>query len=330
MENPDDIRSALESAFEQEVTEPVAEVLETPERTRDEHGKFAKVEPAVIEPAQAADPADPAEPVIDAPVDTPPAKKAPSSWKPDAQAAFDALPPHVQDEVLRRESDYHKGIEGYKTHAQAAQAYEKAVAPYMQTIQKLGVDPATAVSKLLEADNTLRYADPATKAQFFSQLAQQYGIDLAQVANPPAVDPQYQALQQQIQQQQTEMQRWKQEQEQQQQSVVQSEIDKFAADPANTYFNEVQDDMALLLQSGKAQTLKDAYDTAVWMRGDIRQSLIEQQRAEAQKKATEQAQSQRAKAAAVSVKGSSPAASGIQPVKGSLRDQLEASFAEIN
>ena len=54
---------------------------------------------------------------------------------------------------------------------------------------------------------------------------------------------------------------------------------------------------------------------------------LDQQRAEAQKKALEQAQAQKARTAAVSVKGSSPASSGVQPGnKGSLRDILAAQF----
>lgn len=324
MENPDDtlvepqdLRTSLEAAFEQDETPAEPEAPADEPRARDEAGRFAEKPAEPVEPA-----AEAAEPV------EAPERRAPSSWKPDAQAAFNALPANIQDEVLRRETDYHKGIEGYKTHAQAAQAFERAVQPYMHTIEQLGVDAPTAVGQLLRADHTLRYGDAATKAQLFTQLAQQYGVDLKQVANPPEVDPQYAALQQQIQRQQQEMQRWKQEQDQQAQSVVMSEIDRFAADPAHTHFNEVRDEMRLLLESGKAATLKDAYDTAVWMRGDIRQSLIDQQRAEAQQKATEQAQSARAKAASVSVKGSSPVNAGLTPVKGSLRDTIEAAFAD--
>jgi hypothetical protein len=86
--------------------------------------------------------------------------------------------------------------------------------------------------------------------------------------------------------------------------------------------------MADLLETGKAKSENEAYEMAVWMRPDIRTTLIDQQRAEAQRKAIEQAQAQKAKAAAVSVKGSSPAAGGVQPVKGSLRDILAAQFAD--
>lgn len=341
MENPDDtngikgtetpdLRASLEAAFDEPKKEDGAadEAVSTgtpADKPRDEHGKFKPADAQVeVKPAEDAASATADAPIIEAT----PERRAPSSWKPDAQAAFNALPSNIQDEVLRRETDYHKGIEGYKGHAQAGQAFERAVQPYMQTIQQLGVDAPTAVGQLLKADHTLRYADPATKAQFFSQLAQQYGVDLGQVANPPAVDPAYKALQQQIQTQQQEMQAWKTQAAQREQSVVISELEKFAADPKNAHFDAVRDDMALLLESGKAQSLKDAYDTAVWMRGDIRQSLIEQQRAEAQQKATEQAQSARAKAASVSVKGSSPVTSGVPPVKGSLREQIEEAFAE--
>ena len=322
-ENPDsDIRSALESAFESEEVKDVVDPVKD-EPASDDSGKFEKDEPAEVAVDSSAEFSE----VEDLQVEEP-AKKAPSSWKPDAQQAFNELPSNVQEEVLRRESDYHKGIENYKTHAHAAQAYEKAVQPYMATIQQLGVDAPTAVAKLLQADHTLRYSDAQTKTQYFTNLAREYGIDLAQVANPQPVDPQYATLQQQLAQQQWELQNWKLQQTQREQNQALSEIDQFAANPSNNHFDAVRDDMAMLLKNGIANSLKEAYEKAIWQRGDIRQSLIEQQRSEAQRKATEQAHHQRAKAASVSVKGSSPASSGVSPVKGSLRDQLSAAFAD--
>lgn len=336
MENPsgDDLRSALEGAFEQEEKTEITEHTETSEqrteRLRDESGRFAKAEKVEPEPvAVNTEPhaettgflkTEPVEPVVE--------RKAPSSWKPDAQQAFSQLPPQVQDEVLRRETDYHKGIEGYKQHAHAAQAFESVIKPFMPTIQQMGVDAPTAVQRLLQADHTLRYSDQTTKVQLFNQLAREYGIDIAQAANQPQPDPQYLALQQQLAQQQRELQNWKQEQMRTQETVAQTEIQKFASNPANVHFEAVREDMAKLLNSGLAESLQDAYDKAVWQRGDIRQSLIEQQRAEAQRQAIEQSQHAKAKAASVSVKGSSPSAGGVQPVKGSLRDQLAAAFAE--
>jgi len=331
MENPtDDLHSALNDAFTQAEAQekPVEAVVEVehPERARDEAGRFA------------AKPVEEAAPVVEPVQEVAPPRKAPSSWKPDAQAAYlkaeagEALTPAevkiLTEEANRRESDYHKGIEQYKTHAHEAQAYQRVVEPYMQTIRSLGVDAPTAIAKLFQADHTLRYADPTTKAQFFGQLAREYGIDIGNVMNAPPVDPSVQYLQQQTMQMQQQLQQFQQQQAEREQAGYQTEIEKFKADPANTHFEAVKEDMAFLLQTGKAQDLKSAYDTAVWMRGDIRQSLVEQQRAEAQRAAQEQAQATRAKSAAVSVKGSSPAGAGVQPVKGSLREQLDAAFSE--
>jgi hypothetical protein len=336
MENPkDDLHSALNDAFTQAeaLEKPADTVVEEPASgpARDEAGRFA------VKPAEAA--VALSEPVAAA-VEVAPPRKAPSSWKPEAQAAYlkgyagEALTPEevkiLTQEAERRENDYHKGIEQYKTHAHEAQAYQRVVEPYMQTIRSLGVDAPTAIAKLFQADHTLRYSDPATKARFLGQLAQEYGVDIGQVQNAPAVDPQYQYLQQQMQQLQQQNQTLFQQQAEREQAGYQTEIQRFAADPAHPHFDAVKEEMALLLQTGKAQDLKTAYDTALWMRADIRQSLVEQQRAEAQRTATEQAQSQRAKSAAVSVKGSSPAGGGVQPVKGSLRDQIEAAISDAS
>lgn len=333
MENPqDDLQSALNAAFEQaEGNEaPAKPEVEAPARERDEAGKFVakaeEVKPEVVEQTPQ--------------VEVAPPRRAPSSWKPDAQAAYmkaeagEALTPAeiklLTAEANRRETDYHKGIEQYKTHAQEAQAYQRVVEPYMQTIRSLGVDAPTAVAKLFQADHTLRYAPPAEKARFLGQLAQEYGVDLGQVINAPQADPNVQYLQQQTMQLQQQLQQFRQQQEQAEMSGYQTEIQKFQNDPANVHFNDVREDMAKLLQSGTATDLKDAYDKAVWMRADIRQSLVEQQRAEAQRAATEQAQANRAKAASVSVRGGSPAGSGAPPAKGSLRDQLEAAFDDAS
>jgi hypothetical protein len=86
--------------------------------------------------------------------------------------------------------------------------------------------------------------------------------------------------------------------------------------------------MADLLESGKAQSLEQAYEMAIWMRPDVRQTLIEQQRIEAQRNYEQQQRTQRAKTASVSVKGSSPSSSGSQPNGGDLRALLESQFAQ--
>jgi hypothetical protein len=322
-----EIKEALEAAFDsaepvEAVAAPVEKVAEKEPVARDDAGKFAAKEPVADTPV---------EKLVEAPV-----RKAPSSWKPDAQTAWlkadkgEAL--SVEEVKLlalegeRRESDFHRGVEEFKTHAQKARAYESAVEPYRKTIESLGVDAPTAIGKLLQADHTLRYGDPATKQTYFAQLAQSYGIDIGALQNPPQVDQQTQYLMNQINSLQQTQQQYYNTIQQQEQSRATDEIAQFAS-AGHAHYDAVRNDMADLLETGKAKSLKDAYDMAVWMRPDVRQSLIEQQRAEERRIVTEQTQHAKAKAASVSVKGSSPSSGGIQSTKGSIREALEAAFA---
>ncbi len=333
-----DLRTALESAFaEPQEAEPTAQIEQPAEpataepsepvkaeRSRDESGKFA---PAAAKetPAEPAQPAQPQEPA--------PVRKAPSSWKPAAQEAFLKADRGEQltaeeiklltQEAERRESDFHKGLSEFQGHSRRAKAYDDAIAPYQQHLQQLGVDAPTAITALMKADYTLRRSDPATKAAYFQQLAREYGIDLNQPA--PQVDPQTQYLMQELNNLRQNQQMWQNQQQQQEQMRAQQELQSFGV-AEKPHFEAVRNDMADLLESGKAKDLNEAYDMAVWMRPDIRQSLIDQQRADAQRKALEQAQAQKAKAAAVSVKGSSPSSVSATPFKGSLRDVLAAQF----
>lgn len=318
-----DIRSALEEAFKDSEAEPQQSAPEPQEpqeaQPRDEAGKYANKEA----PEPVADIAPP-EPIVE--------RKAPSSWKPDAQQAWlkadrgEALTPAevkmLALEAERREGDFHKGVAEFKTHSERARAYDAAIAPYRETIKTLGVDEVTAIGALLKADHTLRHADPATKQAYFAQLAQQYGINLGEPA--PQVDPNTQYLMQQLHELRQTQQLWQNQQQQQERARAEQELAAFAS--GKPHLDAVREEMARLLETGIAANLQEAYERAVWSRPDVRQSLIEQERAEAQRKAVEQANATRAKTAAVSVKGSSPA-SVVPAQGGSLRSTIEAAFA---
>lgn len=338
------LREALESAMtEAETVETVktdvVETVKTPEPTeaapktvetvksdkpRDDSGKFAKQTPA--------EPVEPVEPVEAAPV-----RKAPSSWKPAAQEAFlkadrgETLTAEeiklLTAEAERREADFHKGVSEFKTHSERARAYDQAIAPFQGHLQKLGVDAPTAITALMRADYTLRNSDPQTKQAYFMQLANQYGIDVANLTNPPQIDPNTQYLINQLNELRQNQQIWQNQQQEQERLQAIEIIQSFERDPVNyPHFQAVRADMADFLQSGKAKSEKQAYEMAVWANPDIRQSLLDQKQAEAQRKAMEQLSAQRAKtAAAVSVKGSSPSSGGVLPSnKGSLRDIIAA------
>lgn len=325
MANPEDEKSIADTLNEyyDEVEEgakaPDDEVLEF-EQEQDPITNEVE-QPEQPEQAETTDKVEPADEPADEPVNED--DTAPSSWKREIAQKWGGLPKEVKDEIQRRESDYHKGIEQYKQYAGIGREIERVVSPHMQTIQALGVHPVQAIETLLTADQKLRYGSAEEKAQYFGQLAQEYGIDLKQVQPPAPIDPAIMELRQQNQQ----LQRFQQSVLEQQNQQAMSEIERFQSDPANVHFESVKDDMALLLQSGKAESLQDAYDKAVWMRPDIRKSLVEQQRTEAEKMATNQARNQRAQTAAVGIKGSSPTKGGSLNPDASLRDTLNAALA---
>lgn len=334
----DDLRAALEAAFEKDdaevsqdtnvVNEPDTEV--TSWQPRDDSGKFSAKE------TQEA----PSEPIAPPPAE--PEIKAPSSWKPEAKEAYIKAERGEQltaqeiklltAEANRREADYHKGLEGYKTHAQRAREFEQALQPYQQTIQQMGLDGPTAAARMLQVEHTLRYSDPATKAAMLQKIAQDYGIDMGMAQEMPQQDPQTQYLMQQLNELRQTQQMWQNTIQQQEREKANYELTNFSSTGEKTHFEAVRNDMADIIEReqayGRQISLEQAYEMAIWSRGDIRQTLIEQQRIEAQKKFEEQQRTQRAKTASISVKGSSPSSGGSQPSGGSLRDILEAQFAK--
>ncbi|SAJ89295.1 hypothetical protein [Burkholderia multivorans] len=259
------------------------------------------VEPTDPEPAEPIEPSEPVEPAE--PADPEPAEPAAfrPPWKKAALAEWEKLPEMARREIERRENDFHKGIEQYKEGAQRAQEWERAVQPYMATIQSLGVTPQQAATHLMGVDHQLRYSSTPQKVGMLLQIANSYGVDLNTLANgiqqiageqvwqqQNPVDPRLQQLQQQVNQLTQHLTTTQQQARMAEHSAIDSEIAAFAADPDHEHFAILQQDMALLLQNGRAKTLDDAYEMALRQNPQTYQIWLAQQQQEwdAQRKAT--------------------------------------------
>jgi hypothetical protein len=155
----DTLRETLEAAFtEAEAPAVVDTPLEKTESSRDETGRFASKEAPVEKIDTPKDQADQAAPVVEA--EEKEERRAPSSWKKETQAEWNNLPSHVKDDVLRRETDFHKGIEQYKGHAQRAATYDAALAPYAPMLQQMGVAPEAAIGELFKTYTLLHNGTP--------------------------------------------------------------------------------------------------------------------------------------------------------------------------
>lgn len=328
MSMDDTIRDTLRSL--QTPEEPAAEMVadtpagavEEPEaaaaRLRDAQGKFAAAPPVVGAEPAAEVPAEPAAPAVE---------PAPNTWKKEAAAQWASLPPDVRAEIQRREQDMHRGIEQYKTAANFGHSIERVIAPYAQTMQKLGVTPDQAISEFMAADHTLRFGSPQEKSAYLAQLAHNYGVDLGQTAEAHAnFNPQQHALHIENKQLQAQLQNYQQTQQLQQEQALNSEIESFAADPSHSHFEAVRGHMSALLQAGQAKDLADAYEQAVYANPTTRAAVLQQQAAAQREEAAKKAQA--AKAAASINHRPRPAMPVAQPI-GSMDDTIRNEFRRL-
>ncbi len=309
----DDIRAAMASLEAEPDAAPVDEPVvatetdatedETPQddgekasdgRERGPDGKFiAKAQETVQDT-----PDQPSEAVADPAVKL--AIRAPASWSPAAKATFDKLPPEVQQAVAKREQEIDHGLRRKSEEVKRYEPLEQIIAPRRAVWAAQGMDETTAIKTLLAAQDLLE-RDPKQGLEF---LARSYGVNIASLsAQPqgqpyqaqPARDshPEIAALKQQLQVLQSQVQTA-------QTAPIVNQIEAFQNDPANLYFENVRDDMAVLLHNGKASDLKEAYEMACWMRPDIRPLLQTAQPSPANVTQDKAAQARRA---AVSVTG---------------------------
>jgi len=239
--------------------------------------------------------------------------KPPSSWKRDYHEPWQSVDPKVREYVWQREEEMRSGIEPMKAKAQFADQMNKAMEPYMPTIQGLGIDAPTAIQALMQADYTLRNSPPAQKRAYLAELASQYGINLGdegydQQVNP--IDPAIYELRNELNNVRGEVVGWKRQQEEVQNQTLLSEIEQFATQA--DYFEDARPTMIQLLNAGMATDLQDAYEKAIRFDPNLSEQVQQSRQAEAdaaRRKANNTA-AKSAKAAAVSVRSSTP---GFQP-----------------
>lgn len=237
----------------------------------------------------------------------------PERWSAEDKAAFTGLPREAQNLVLKREADVQRYLtqESQKI-ADIKRNYEpldRIIGPRREAWALSGFTTDTALEHLFALSDFATRDKPG----FVRWFAQQHGVDLSDLASGghEAPDPKITALEQRVQSfEQKEQQRQQQAAEQNRQTI-QSAVEQFAADKSNSYYKDVENDIAAMLPgivqqnpgASHKELLKIAYDRAVWANPDVRAKLqAEQKKAEdlAAAKAAEKAK----KAAGTNVKTS--------------------------
>jgi hypothetical protein len=267
-----------------------------------ESGKFAPKEPKF--------------PTADAPTRA----EMPKSLRLELKDHWEKAPPELQQAIAQREADFERGINTYKSRDAEAKAITELFQPYEWMLRNENATPATAIGPLLQTAALLRTGTPQQKSHAVAQMIQQFQIPLDQVASyfggeqPQPQDNQYNQLAQQVQQLTQHITQSQYQAQKQNESRALSVIQQFASDPANLHFEAVSDRMLQLLQApqvlgdtsqmSEREKLQLAYDTAVRLDPTTAQQIYAQQ----QQSMQAANQVQRAKTAAVQVRGA-PSAS---------------------
>ena len=240
----------------------------------------------------------------------------PSTWKKEYVSIWDKMEKGEQinkDDFVKfaeyanqRESEYKKGVSTYKAEADRAKSYENAIAPYADNLQKRGIQPTQYIENLVRAEQILSNAPYEQKVQAFQKLASDYGIQLndGQVTQ---LDPYTQQLMNQLNQVNQEVSNIKGRFAQEENQRLMGEIERVRSDVEKfPHFDAVREEMAQLLELGKAQNLETAYKKAVRMNDDVWELEQERLLNTAKQQASKAQQVAKAKAAAVSPKSVTP------------------------
>ncbi len=344
-----DRREMLEAALDEALEPATEEVQETEveqevdaEPARNEKGQFVakeepeqeeepEVEASAEEEQTEEEPAQETE-VVDIP--------KPTTWKKDLLPLWDKI---AKGETLtkeeskkhleylnQRENEFKKGVSVYKAEAERAKALEEAINPFVPELQAQGIHPAAWINNLGRAHMILTKAPYEQKVQMFHRLAQDYGVNLNQVNEPQQpLDAYTQQLMQQLNQVNQEVSTIKSRFEQEEQSRLVGEIERVRSDKERfPHFDMVREEMAQLLELGKAQDLESAYAKAVRLNDEVWAKEQERLLTDAKKQASKAQQVARAKATAVSPKSVTPNGTQAKVEAKDRRSLLMAQLAD--
>jgi len=323
LDRREQLEAALDAAEEGTLEAPIEKDIEVADKD-DISEESAKEE---ISAQDNEETAEDAEPIEFESKDEEPQEKVtrPSTWKKEYVTIWDKMEAGEQiskedftkfaEYANQRESEYKKGVSTYKAEADRARGYEEAIAPFVPELQAQGITPAAWINNLGRAHMVLAKAPYEQKVQMFQRLAQDYGIQLnGEGVAPIQQDAYTQQLMNQLNQVNQEVSNIKGRFAQEENQRLMSEIERVRSDVEKfPHFDVVREEMAQLLELGKAQDLETAYKKAVRMNDDV--WALEQDRLlkETRQTTIKAQQVAKAKAAAVSPKSTTPSGKVSNP-----------------
>ena len=301
----------LESPDEVEIEVSKDDISEENAQARDEKGRFTNEQ----EQSESETPEFKAE-SQDQDTEEQVEYKRPTTWKKEYKEIWDKMEAGEQinkDDFVKfalyanqRESEYQRGVSTYKAEADEAKQLKEAIIPFVPELQKQGINPATWINNLGRAHMVLSSAPQEQKVQMFQKLASDYGIQLNNMGQVQQLDPYAQQLMNQLNSVNQEVSVIKSRFAQEENNRLMGEIESFKSGGNAPHFELVREEMAQLLELGKAQDLKTAYKLAVRINDEAWALEQEKLISGAKQQSSKANQIAKAKAAAVSPRSVTP------------------------
>lgn len=257
--------------------------------------------------------------------------RAPSGWAPKARERWNEIPEDLRSEILRREEASAKGVRQLQEEVAPMRGFVNTLAPFIQEAASNAMDPAQYIGSVMVTERVLRTGNIDQKFEALLSIADTYKIPLREIINKSAGEEilkapvqQYQ-LPREIQQELEESRRWRQQQSSQASS---NEISQFAKN--NEFFEDVREDMAALLEAGRATDLKSAYEAAIWANPQTREVLLARKGGEDKKKDLTEAQKRAAAAGSKSNESLNTKSAPKTDSNTSTEDDIRASIAALS
>ena len=245
---------------------------------------------------------------------------APKAYKKEFQDSFKTLSPEWRQYLIEREKQSERGFSDMGNKLNDLKWVDNLYNTRAERLKANGYSKAQDYIEQLALIEDALSADPQSTLQ---ALAEAYGVKFNDNTALSSLQRQVNDVQQLVAAQRQYIQ-------QQQQETGNRLVNEFvnakdeAGNPKHPYFNDVREVMTDLIRKGAANDLDTAYNMAIWTNGDIREKLIQAEKAK--ELATKVDKAQKAKDA-----GFNPTSKTVPPAKEeTLRETMERIYEELN
>ena len=272
-----------------------------------------------------------------------PNARAPGTWTPVAREKWGKLEPEVRQEVWKREREASRAMTISADARKFASDFEKTVQPYMGFIAAENSTPIQAVDNMMRTAALLRVGTGEQKVTLVADIIKRFGIDLEaldsmlagqQVQNNPQrmIQQEIERATQPLMQRLQTYESIQQNNDRQVGADINREIDSFASDPKNEFFNDVQhlipDILEIADRQGQVMSLTQAYHRAILMHDPVRSVVEARQRNQSVMAKAGAAAKARNTGASVTTSQQVSNSSPQSKSGGSIRADIEAAIAQ--